>query len=340
MQRGPEPRGFDAVLGQEGAVGTLRRALRSSHVAHAYRFEGPDGVGKELCALALAQSLVCSAPIAETFEACGECAACTRAVKLAEDEPRVPLHPDVIFIERGLYPASSIGRSTDELREISVDQIRSLVLARIAYPPHEGRARVIIVRAADEMSIAAANALLKTLEEPPNGTHFVLLTSRGGDLLDTIRSRTQLVRFAPLSASVLEQILARRDVPAARMKSAIDLANGSASAALLAADEEASKARDNFVASMLDAIAAPDLSLAISIAKEQEKDRDELAARLTALATRLAAESKASLSSNDGREAIHAARFDEVQRALRELDRNASLALVIESLVQRLRSVA
>jgi DNA polymerase-3 subunit delta' len=159
-------------------------------------------------------------------------------------------------------------------------------------------------------------------------------------LLDTIRSRTQLVRFAPLSAVILAQILARREVPAARIASAVELANGSASAALLAADEEASKARDAFVASMLDAIAAPDLSLAISIAKEQEKDRDELTARLTALATRLASESKASLASNDGREAIHAARFGEVQRALRELDRNASLALVIESLVQRLRSVA
>ncbi|MFO0661784.1 MAG: DNA polymerase III subunit delta' [Polyangiaceae bacterium] len=338
MPPGPDSRGLAAVLGQEGAVGTLRRALASRHVAHAYRFEGPPGVGKEMAALALAQALVCERPQVDTLEGCGECHGCTRVVKLTEAEPHVPLHPDVVLLQRGLYPAASIGRSTDEQRDISVDQIRSLVLSRIAFPPHEGRGRVFIIREADEMSIAAANALLKTLEEPPANTHFVLLTSRGGELLDTIRSRTQLVRFAPLSDAILKHILDHNGVTPDRADAAVAIANGSASAALHAADEEASKARDAFVAAVLSAIDAPDLSPAIALAKEQEKDRDELAARFAALASKLAADARVAVQADDPRASVLAARFDEVQRAMREVERNASIGLVIESLIHRLRS--
>ena len=174
---------FSQILGQEPALQTLTRALDTAHVHHAYRFEGPAGVGKELAAFALAQALVCEVGGAR---ACGKCSACQRAVRISEEEPRVPVHPDVVLLQRGLYR----GRiSANEATGISIEQVRRMVLERIGYRPHEGRARVFIVRDADELTVSAANALLKTLEEPGPSTHFVLLTSRPNRLLDTIRSR-------------------------------------------------------------------------------------------------------------------------------------------------------
>src|SRR5262249_39933563 len=145
---------FAHILGQQAAIATLTRALERGRVHHAYRFEGPPGVGKELAAFAFAQALVCT-----TGDAlgCGACSACRRAATLADEAPRTPLHPDVLLVGRGIYPPDAIGRSRPEISEISVDQIRKIVLVHTAYPPHEGRARVFIVRDADELSASAAN---------------------------------------------------------------------------------------------------------------------------------------------------------------------------------------
>src|SRR5262245_6765560 len=112
---------FSHILGQETAIATLTVALQHGRVHHAYRFEGPDGTGKEMAAFALAQALVCAAgdPLG-----CGECDACRRAVTLSSEDPRIPVHPDVRLVERGLYPGETIGRTTDELKDISIAQIR------------------------------------------------------------------------------------------------------------------------------------------------------------------------------------------------------------------------
>src|SRR5262245_62901177 len=104
----------------------------------------------------MAQALVCEngAPVG-----CGTCDACRRAVTLSQDEPRTPLHPDVTLVERGLYPPEILGRTRPELNEISVDQVRRLVLAHASFPPHRGRARVYLVRRAEELSVSAANEI-------------------------------------------------------------------------------------------------------------------------------------------------------------------------------------
>ena len=138
---------FSHILGQEPALQTLTRALDSRHVHHAYRFEGPPGVGKELAAFALAQALVCEGP---GPRACEKCSACRRALRITEEEPHVPAHPDVILLQRGLYR----GRITaNEATGISIEQVRRMVLERVGYGPHEGRARVFIVRDADELTV-------------------------------------------------------------------------------------------------------------------------------------------------------------------------------------------
>jgi DNA polymerase III subunit delta' len=328
---------FQSILGQDAAVGTLRRALANGKLHHAYRFEGPDGVGKEMAAFALAQALLCERS-AGRAEGCGECSACRRAVTLAKDDPQVPVHPDVILVERGLYPAATIGKDSEEVKDISVHQLRKVVMAKMAFTPHEGRSRLVIIRRAEEMGVSAANTLLKTIEEPPAGTHFVLLTSRGQQLLDTIRSRTQVVRFAPLSDGVLGTILAAKKVPEGVIPLAIEMSGGSASQALEVADPEASQERLAFVESVMRALWAADSAPSLAVAAGRHKDRDVMRDRLAALSTAMAREARQSLG-DPARARKLSECFSIVLVAMRELDRNASPALLLEAMMLRMRAV-
>lgn len=326
---------FSHILGQDAAVSTLSAALRRGRVHHAYRFEGPDGTGKELCAFALTQALVCTGgdPLG-----CGRCDACVRAVTFSSGTPKVPKHPDVKLIERGLYPPEIIGRDTPEKADISVPQVRSIVLAHAAYPPHEGRARVFIIRRAEELNPSAANALLKTLEEPHTGTHFILLTSRGDRLLNTIRSRTLPVRFGPLPDDVVRGVLHKHEVPEDRMDLAVELAAGSASLALELCDEERTGARDAFVASVLGAVDARDLGAAVTVSESVDKDKGALRDDLRALAAVLARRARRDVSGAPRDAAIAARRYEAVARAVVSLERNASPGLTMIALVQEMRA--
>ena len=330
---------LSTVLGQSGAIGTLERALRTGKVHHAYRFEGPNGVGKEMAAFAFAQALLCETPppSGEARAACGRCSPCVRAVTLSTEPPHVPLHPDVILIERGLYSPEALRRTRQELQDISVDQIRKCVLERASFPPHEGRARIIIVRRAHELSTSAANALLKTLEEPPARTHFVLLTDRGRDLLDTVRSRTQLVRFAPLSAALVKSILEKREVAPDIAETAADDAGGSVAAALQYADADAAAERSAFIEATVAALSGPDLAAALALADARAREKDVLIDRLTALAGYFAKKGRAEVQRHADSALRAAKSYGAVARAIDELERNGSPALVLEGMVARLR---
>jgi DNA polymerase III subunit delta' len=119
---------------QDTARRTIERALETGRVHHAYLFAGPDGVGKELAAFGLAQALVCEkrgeasvglfGSMPASFLACGTCSACARAVP--RDEKNLPVHPDIVVLERALYLPQAIGRRTPETQDISIDQVRSL----------------------------------------------------------------------------------------------------------------------------------------------------------------------------------------------------------------------
>lgn len=323
---------FDSILGQQPAIETLVRALTSRRVHHAYRFEGPSGVGKERAAFALAQSLVCDrgGPLG-----CGECVACRKAVRIAEDEPHVPQHPDVVLLQRGLYPASALGTTSRETVAIGVEQVRRLVLTRVGFPPHEGRALVFIVRDAHELTQQAANALLKTLEEPPRQVHFILLTSHPNRLLDTIRSRTLGVRFGPLPDEVVEQILGAHGKP----KEHALRAEGSAEKALALADEDSARAREEFVRLAVEAVAAPELDAAIVFAGARPGERDELKENLLQLCHHFALEARDGVIAAPGRAETAARRYRIVLEAVNAVDRNAQPALALESMVARLRAV-
>jgi DNA polymerase-3 subunit delta' len=339
------------VLAQETAIGTLRRAVASGRVHHAYLFTGPDGVGKELAAFGLAQALVCERRQPGDTDGCGACSACLRTIPRDEGAaspgaPGTPLahgrsgHPDVVVLERGLYEPAQIGRRTPETQEISIDQVRTLVLARAAFPPHEGRAKVILIRRADELSTAAANALLKTLEEPGRGTHFILLTSAETTLLSTIRSRTQRVRFAPLPEDVVARLMVARGVAAEQAAQVAQLAGGSVEAAQVLADPDESARRERFVARARAALDAKTLEPSLELAEEAKKGgKERLAEGLAALANALAREGRSAAEARDPRADLAAARYSLALAAQRQLDGNASPQLVVESMLTRMRSV-
>lgn len=324
---------FSEILGQATALDTLKRALQSGKVHHAYRFEGPEGVGKEKAAFALAQCLECTQPIG--ILGCGSCSACQRVVTLSEESPRVPKHPDVVLLERGLYPAAALGTDSAETSTINLPQIRKLVHSRIGFPPHEGRAIVFIIRRADELNIHAANALLKTLEEPPDRTHFILLTSRPNRLLDTIRSRTLPLRFTPLSDEALGTILDRHGAS----RAVIPLASGSASLALELADEEKLSIKEAFVATLMASLQAHDLATALSTFDLKGNDRLDLRDQLGWFAQHLAADARNRIA-EDPHEAERSARlYPVVLATMTELERNANPTLALEAMVTRLRRV-
>jgi DNA polymerase-3 subunit delta' len=319
---------FDQIWGQDPAIQTLTRALETGHAHHAYRFEGPDGVGKAMTAHRFARALVCE----QGGVGCERCSACRRAMTLSEDEPHVPVHPDVVWVARGLY-RSVTGQA--EATGISVEQIRKVVLARIGFAPHEGRALVFVVDGADELTLQAANSLLKTLEEPPARTHFVLITSRPNRLLDTIRSRTLPVRFGPLPEAVLARILRERELSA----DVAPFAEGSATQALLLAQEDSLRERQEFAGQIQAALEARDLAPAVRFAEAQKGDRDTLKEQLAFFAQSLAASAKQAIASRPEQAERAARRHAAVLTTINDIERNVQSALALEAMILRMRQI-
>jgi DNA polymerase-3 subunit delta' len=162
------------LTGQDAVVAQLRRAIERDRVPHAYLMSGPPGAPLYDGAIALAMALSCQR---SRGDACGDCDACAKIV--------AGIHPDVVTLVR--EGAAQI---------VPIESVRTQVIARLGLPPHEGPVRVFIVEEATSLAPPAANALLKTLEEPPARTLFVLCTTAPDQLLPTIRSRCQRIRFA------------------------------------------------------------------------------------------------------------------------------------------------
>ena len=174
---------FEQIIGHDRPKDILRRALANDRLAHAYLFEGPEGVGKRLMAVALIRALFC-----KTGTGCGTCPSCR---KIDHNN-----HPDIHLLEA-------------EGNTIKIEQIRGLQ-KELAYRPLEAPRKACIIDTAERMNPAASNALLKTLEEPSADTIIILLSSRPESLLTTIRSRCQRLGFARLSQTVLRQVLQDR----------------------------------------------------------------------------------------------------------------------------------
>ncbi len=284
----------------------LRSAWAGGRLAQAYCFTGPAGVGKRTTAVALAQAVKCLSPVtaaarAETLDACGACRACTR---IAAGQ-----HPDVTLI------------GPEEKTVITIDQIRSLA-ARAGLRAYEGTVKVWIVDPAHEMQEPAANAFLKTLEEPAAGSLFILVTTAVSALLPTIRSRCQEVRFTALGEEHLRTILGRhgRSTEAA---AAVAMAGGSAERALAPDASERCAEGARLVAEVWSALDS--LPAVLDQAERLAKDRETLEDALEALLafTRDAAVARIGLT---GPPLLPAERRTEVAR----LTGDATLAAVLQ----------
>ncbi len=172
---------FADIVGQHLAVSLLARALEQG-ASHAYLFSGPAGVGKTEAALAFAAGLACP------DQGCNACGTCRRVLE--------GLHPDVEVVA----PEGNFIRK-EEITEINL---------HAAYRPYEARAKVYVFLEADSFNAEAANAFLKTLEEPPGHVHFILVTDRPERLLPTIASRCQPVAFSAVPAPAMAADLMRR----------------------------------------------------------------------------------------------------------------------------------
>ena len=323
------------------AVAAARGSLPPSLI-----FAGPDGVGKRAAAVALAQLVNCHAPVFSpgsgpdrSPDACGTCPPCTRIARL--------VHADVHLVEPG------------DTGVIKVDQVRDVV-ERTAYRPFEGRRRVVIVDEADAMLTEAQNALLKTLEEPPSASMFVLVTSRSDELLPTVRSRCQRLRFGRLTPDDIAGLLMEsHGYSPSDARAAASAADGSLGQALESGSEDFSEARDAASEVLQQVATTTDARRRLDSARVLVGggDRDELRRRLRALASMvrdlgvLGAQAPdidaRCLANADLREPLRrlAGSFDRervsrafaaIDRALEAIDKNASPKIVADWLAFQL----
>jgi|LNFM01.1.fsa_nt_gb DNA polymerase-3 subunit delta' len=336
----PQPRkrepieGLRSVRAQGSAKEFLQHALVSGRLATALLFEGPEGVGKERCARALAQCSVCLSRLPDG-DACGRCATC-RAIDAEK-------YPDVIVLARTLDVLTQQEQSGNELKsEIVVEKIRELQRERLVYLPH-GSTRWIIVRDAHELNASSSNALLKTLEEPPANTHFVLVTHRPSELLVTVRSRCQRVRFAPLPEAEVISILSANGVEPALAKEAAKWAEGSAGRAVAMSDPALLASRKGWLDRLIQALRASKPGAIVDVAEAFSKDAsaregDEVLVVLEML-ERYFRDEAISAATDARRSSIHAARSQLVRQTIASLDSNLKAQMAVESMLVRLRDV-
>ena len=182
---------FADVIGQEGPKRKIRTVLAQQTIGHAYLFSGDEGIGKRLMALRFAQALSCETPPALSQpDSCGQCRACEQIVSAT--------HPDLLVIQPEQDKANP---------QIKIDQIREIERHMI-YRPLLSDRKICLIDDADRLTANAANAFLKTLEDPPEHSLFILVTSQPLRLLATVRSRCLTLRFSPATAMQFEGALA------------------------------------------------------------------------------------------------------------------------------------
>ncbi len=321
-----------SVRAQDGAVRALLRAREHGRVASAYVFDGPSGVGKERTALAFATDVVAAgdAHIAER-------------------------------IESGSHPDVRVFRPRDEgKRNIQVEVLRTEILPLAQFAPFEAASTFFIFPEADVsfpvFQPEAANALLKTLEEPRPNVHFILTSERPDSLLPTIRSRCQRVRFGRLPNAVLRDILRSEGVPEDSIAPAIALSAGRADLALALASDGAVDALTDLVMSVDDAVRGSGPGALVELA-EQLARRDNLELALLTLQTfyRDLAVTSLGLPAEDlgfsarGQElqeraastssSAAAARVSLIHDCVRSMQRNANRQVALDSLLFGLRNL-
>ena len=240
------------IIGHHRQVELLRLALAGGRLHHAYLFVGPEGIGKRTLAIALAKAVHCSVSAADF---CGSCANCRR---IADGN-----HPDVRLIE----PLAG-------KKEISIQQVRDFE-RELNYRSFTGKRKIIIIDPATLMNLASQNALLKTLEEPPQDSLMVLIASSAGGLLPTVRSRCLRISFAPLArGDVIHYLRTNQVMTGDEVEFLAAMSMGSIGAAM-GLDKEAFVEKRRIWAGIVGALKGGDYRAAVDAAETLAGNRDD-----------------------------------------------------------------
>ncbi len=243
--------GFSEIIGHQKPLETLRAALASGRLHHAYLMLGPEGVGKRTVAHALAKAIHCT-EMDNDF--CGSCPNCSRI--------QTGNHPDVRTIEPG------VGK-----KEIGIQQIREIE-KELNFRAFSGK-KVVIIDPAVLMSLSAQNALLKTLEEPPRDSLLILIASNSGGLLPTLRSRCLRLSFGPLPKGLIADfLLARETMTRDDAQFVAAMSMGSLGTALELDREELSAQRRSWI-DIMSSLTLGDYRAALDAAEALSGSREE-----------------------------------------------------------------
>lgn len=224
---------WQSIIGHEAAVAFLSSAWKRGRLGHAYLFVGPHGVGKRRFAREFAKALLCENRAADRLEACDRCGSCLLV--------NANTHPDLFEVKR-----------PKEVLEFPIRVIKEELLPNLAMKPARGSRKVAIVDDADDLNEEAANAFLKTLEEPPPGSVLILIGGPQAERqLPTIISRCQTVRFLPLPTPAMKKVLAENKITdAGRVERLLRLAGGSPGQAIDLDDDEIWNFRKQMLATL------------------------------------------------------------------------------------------
>lgn len=330
---------FRDIIGHRRLTTLIARAIDRESLPPTLLFAGPTGVGKWAVARATAQAVNCIDQVRPAgdlaIDACGTCRSCDRIAR--------GVHVDVLMLE------------PDDRASIKIDVVREM-LSKISYRPFEGRRRVVLIREADTLEPESQNSLLKSLEEPPPGTMFILTTAVPGTLLPTVRSRCMRLRFGRLTAAEVASGLTRdHEYSDAEAREAAPLADGSLGQALALIDNDLTMFRELAMGLLRNSAGRADAQARTQAASplhtgasKKERTREDVAIILRLMASMLrdleainAGADRAVLANpllSGDLEALARAysgdrartAFGAVDRALMALERNAGMKVVTE----------
>lgn len=245
---------FSEIVGHEQIKEHMQAAIRDKKPFHAYLFQGEEGVGKEALARMFAAGLQCQSE--STDKPCKECVSC-RQMESGNQ-------PDVIWVTR-------------EKASLGVDEIREQLCNTMDIKPFSSPYKIYLVPEAEKMTEAAQNALLKTIEEPPEYGIVILMTSNISALLPTIQSRCLTMEFRPLSTAVVESYVKEHcQVPDYQARASAAFAQGNLGKAMRYAKSEDFIERKDHIISLLRHVEQMDLSEMLAVIKDLGTRKDEV----------------------------------------------------------------
>ncbi|MBR1736142.1 MAG: DNA polymerase III subunit delta [Firmicutes bacterium] len=242
------------IIGNENLKKNLRSAALFSRPSHSYIFNAPDGMGKHTAAITFAKSLECE-NITQSGEPCGKCLSC---IGVESDN-----NPDIIFV--------SASKKT-----VGVDDIREKIIKKAGIKNFKYRYKIFIIENADTMTVPAQNALLKTIEEPPENCIFLMLAENYERFLPTVLSRCVLVKLMPIGDTVISSYLRNKcGIDASRADICASFARGNLGKALQLADSQEFISSREYVISLIFELNKADLIGMYETADKFEENKDK-----------------------------------------------------------------